>query len=51
MEMKAGLTFTCMNLKKLARILENRASKIPEFLSFLGFLVEKPLYTEKWCWE
>ena len=29
MEMKAGLTFACMNLKKLARILENRASKTP----------------------
>ena len=51
MEMKAGLTFACMNLKKLARILGNKASKISEFLSLLGFLAEEALYTEKWCWE
>lgn len=51
MEMKAGLTFACMNLKKLARILENRASKTPEFFGFLRFLVEESLYREKWCWE
>ena len=46
MEMKAGLTFACMNLKKLARILGNRASKISELLSLLGFLAEEALYTE-----
>ena len=51
MEMKAGLTFACMNLKKLAKLLENRASKIPKFLSFLGFWVEESLFIEKWCWE
>ncbi len=51
MEMKAGLTFACMNLKKLARILGNRASKTPESLSFLRFLIEESLYVEKWCWE
>ena len=51
MEMKAGLTFACMNLKKLARILENRASKTPEFFGFLRFLVEESLYVEKWCWK
>ena len=51
MEMKAGLTFACMNLKKLARILENRAAKIPEILSFLRFLAEESLYVEKWCWN
>lgn len=51
MEMKAGLTFACMNLKKLARILGNRASKTSEILSFLRFLIEESLYVEKWCWE
>lgn len=51
MEMKAGLTFACMNLKKLARILENRASKTPEFFGFLRFLVEESLYVEKRCWK
>lgn len=51
MEMKAGLTFACMNLKKLARILGNRESKTPEILSFLRFLIEESLYVEKWCWE
>ena len=49
--MKAGLTFACMNLKKLARILENRASKTPEFFGFLRFLVEESLYVEKRCWK
>lgn len=47
MEMKAGLTFACMNLKKLARILGNRVSKTPEILSFLRFLIEESLYVEK----
>lgn len=51
MEMKAGLTFACMNLKKLAKLLENRAYKIPKFLSFLRFWVEESLFIEKWCWE
>ena len=51
MEMKVGLTFACMNLKKLARILGNRASKTSEILSFLRFLIEESLYVEKWCWE
>ena len=40
-----------MNLKKLARILGNRASKTSEILSFLRFLIEESLYVEKWCWE
>ena len=51
MELKAGLTFACMNLKKLAKILESRASKTPEFFGFLRFLVEESLYVEKWCWK
>ena len=50
MEMKAGLTFACMNLKKLARILEIRESNMKEFWSFLRFLLKQRLFTEKWCW-
>lgn len=50
MEMKAGLTFACMNLKKLAKILEIRESKTKEFWSFLRFLLKQRLFTEKWCW-
>ena len=50
MEMKAGLTFACMNLKKLARILEIRESKMKESWSFLRFLLKQRLFTEKWCW-
>ena len=45
------LKFAAMNLKKLARILGNRASKTSEILSFLRFLIEESLYVEKWCWE
>ena len=49
MEMKAGLTFACMNLKKLAKILEIRESKMKESWSFLRFLLKQRLFTEKWC--
>ena len=31
MEMKAGLTFACMNLKKLAKILEKRGWNTARF--------------------
>ena len=48
MEMKAGLTFACMNLKKLAKILEIRESKMKESRSFLRFLLKQRLFTEKW---
>jgi len=48
MEMKAGLTFACMNLKKLAKILEIRESKMKESWSFLRFLLKQRLFTEKW---
>ena len=50
MEMKAGLTFACMNLKKLAKILEIKESKMKESWSFLRFLLKQRLFTEKWCW-
>ena len=35
MEMKAGLTFTCLNLKKLAKIVQIRGIKYFETLRFL----------------
>ena len=35
MEMKAGLTFTCLNLKKLAKIIQIREDKYKEILLFL----------------
>ncbi len=35
MEMKAGLTFACMNLKKLAKILEKRGWNTARFLLIL----------------
>lgn len=50
MEMKAGLTFACMNLKKLARILEIRESNMKATRSFLRFLLKQRLFIEKWCW-
>ena len=53
MEMKAGLTFACMNLKKLARILAAKGRDTKESVSYLKLLInllrmiqEK----EKWCW-
>lgn len=48
MEMKVGLTFACMNLKKLARILAKREEKIRESIDIL---TEKLLIVhrkEKW---
>ena len=50
MEMKAGLTFACMNLKKLAKILENRRLRGYDLLDFLKELMKKPIFIEKWCW-
>lgn len=53
MEMKTGLTFACMNLKKLARILaqrERRFSAICDVCVWRG-LNEKLSLIEKWCWR
>ncbi len=49
MEMKAGLTFACMNLKKLAKILDHRESKPKELLRVLSISLKQWLFTEKWC--
>ena len=50
MEMKAGLTFACMNLKKLAKILEKRGWNTAGFLLILKKIKRKEVLKEKWCW-
>ena len=50
MEMKAGLTFACMNLKKLARILANRENKKKHTDGVLCNFEKKLRKMEKWCW-
>lgn len=48
-EMKAGLTFTYMNLKKLAKILVMRNRKLLSFIYRIEFLLNKINAREKWC--
>ena len=50
MEMKAGLTFACMNLKKLAKILEK--ARLEHCQIFVDFEENKKKrsFKEKWCW-
>ena len=50
MEMKAGLTFACMNLKKLAKILEKRGWNTVRFLLISKKIKRKEVLKEKWCW-
>lgn len=50
LEMKAGLTFACMNLKKLARILAVREEKEGLFSAIKVFWTENLSRIEKWCW-
>lgn len=50
MEMKAGLTFACMNLKKLSKILEKRGWNTARFLLILKKIKRKEVLKEKWCW-
>ncbi len=40
MEMKVSLTFACLNLKKLAKILHQRDENIPTPIDFLHFLTQ-----------
>lgn len=49
MEMKAGLTFACINLKKLAKILVMRNRKLWSFIYRIEFLLNKINAREKWC--
>ena len=54
MNMKAGLTFACMNLKKLAKIMTIREKKnhlTERFLRFFSFVSENFIRKEKWCWN
>jgi len=50
MEMKAGLTFACMNLKKLARILAQRGWKSSAIYFIWSKIRELLSLTKKWCW-
>lgn len=47
MEMKAGLTFAVMNLKKLAKILTQREKRKKKEQTDLRNLIR----IEKWCWK
>ncbi len=49
MEMKAGLTFACMNLKKLAKILAMRSEKTLLFMIKILDLFNKSEKITKWC--
>ena len=49
MEMKAGLTFACMNLKKLARLLARKEKGGPAFPYSLGILKKRFVIIKEWC--
>ena len=49
MKMKAGLTFACMNLKKLAKILAMGNRKSMLFIFKVEILLDEISATEKWC--
>ena len=49
MEMKAGLTFACMNLKKLAKILAKGNRKSVRFIIGIYSLLNRIETMEKWC--
>lgn len=49
MEMKVGLTFACMNLKKLAKILAMRSRKSQSFMFEFFALMNEIETSEKWC--
>lgn len=53
MFMKAGLTFACMNLKKLARMLAERAKRNRNLSDIFIYINRMPKIlgiNEKWCW-
>lgn len=53
MDMKAGLTFACLNLKKLARILAERAKRNRILSNIFIYINRMPKFldmNEKWCW-
>ena len=49
MEMKVGLTYACMNLKKLAKILAKKEQKAYDMLHSLIKTTRNFIHTEKWC--
>ena len=49
LEMKAGLTFACMNLKKLAKILAMGDRKSMSFMFEVEILLNEMNATEKRC--
>ena len=51
MDMKAGLTFACMNLKKLAKMLAVREEKECLASLFSSLICEIFISKEKWCWS
>lgn len=51
MEMKAGLTFAAMNLKKLAKILADREGRNKTLQRYLQNLEKNFIRIEKWCWR
>lgn len=51
MEMKAGLTFACMNLKKLAKLKAKWGHKKGGKLQKFSVLGEIHLLKEKWLWD
>lgn len=54
MRMKAGLTFACMNLKKLAKILdvrERQDKKSGFFFIFYKKIWELAFWQKEWCWS
>ena len=51
MEMKVGLTYACMNLKNLAKILAKKEQKAYDMLHSLIKTTRNFIHTEKWCWS
>ena len=54
MRMKAGLTFACMNLKKLAKILDVRGrqdKKSGFFFILYKKIWELAFWQKEWCWS
>ena len=51
MEMKAGLTFACMNLKKLAKILAKREERSANIFHYFRYLKEYFMKIEKLVWS
>ena len=47
MEMKAGLTFACMNLKKLAKILSKREERSADIFDYFRYWKESFMKIEK----